>query len=462
MRRRASLILLPCLLLLCVTLPHPGQGDFRRDSGRYAAISHYLWTGGDLFTPSLGPDTPYLNKPPLAFWIHGWFLKVFGRNLVAARLPSIAAALGVLVLSILSAHKLGSRSEAVVSGMVLALTYEFFRRTREISLDFWQLLCLMLAVYLFASGLRDNSRVKILLSGVGIGLGLLCKPFVSLGVIPVLAVWAVMSRRGRLLPALFLGAVPLALLIAFPWHYHMYLKHGHAFIQQYIFHEVVGRAQGENGRAPFYYYAIQLASTYWPWLIGLAWALYVRFQPGKPARAPARDLIALGSVWVIWVLLGISLFADKSPNYALPLYPILSWMVAAGLCRLPWRALSKWYRTGFKWLAPAASVLLVVLSVAPIRFQEGPSRDWQALFAWMKTNSTAPETFAAADMKQNERCYFYIRTGWWLPQFNASTRAEWILAPRGTNEVNAQMPFAFTAKNFKVVAVTNWVEALKR
>src|SRR6185503_13566516 len=105
--------------------------------------------------------------------------------------------------------------------------------------------------------------------------------------IPVLAVWAVMSRRGRLLPALFLGAVPLALLIAFPWHYHMYLKHGHAFIQQYIFHEVVGRAQGENGRAPFYYYAIQLTSTYWPWLIGLAWALYVRFQPGKPARPPA-------------------------------------------------------------------------------------------------------------------------------------------------------------------------------
>src|SRR5262249_52325232 len=152
------------------------------------------------------------------------------------------------------------------------------------------------------------------LSGVGIGLALLCKPFVALGLFPVLATWAIVARRSRLLLALLLGALPLALLIAFPWHYHMYLKYGPVFIRQYIFHEVIGRAQGETGRAPAYYYAAQLATTYWPWLLGLGWAIYTRFGQGKPARPPARDLVLLGGIWAIWVLLGISLFADKTPN----------------------------------------------------------------------------------------------------------------------------------------------------
>src|SRR5688572_13045611 len=69
---------LPSLVLLCLTLPHLEQGDFRRDTGRYAAVGHYMWSSGDLLVPHLNPQTPYFNKPPLALLIHGLFLKTFG------------------------------------------------------------------------------------------------------------------------------------------------------------------------------------------------------------------------------------------------------------------------------------------------------------------------------------------------------------------------------------------------
>src|SRR5262245_36161569 len=121
------LIWLPCLLLLCVTLPHLGQGDFRKDTGRYAAVGLYMWSGGDFLAPHLSPDQPYFNKPPLALWIHGLVLKIFGISVEAARVPSVAAALGVVALSVLTVRRLASRPEALVSGLVLALTYEFFR-----------------------------------------------------------------------------------------------------------------------------------------------------------------------------------------------------------------------------------------------------------------------------------------------------------------------------------------------
>lgn len=333
MRRRFKIVLLPCLLLLCVTVPHLEQGDFRRDTGRYAAVGLYLWESGDLLAPRFGPETPYFNKPPLALLVHGAFLKVLGRNLVAARLPSILAALGVVILSVLTARKIGTNSEAIVSGMVLALTIEFFRRTREISLDFWQLFFVMLAIYLFVAGLKEGKQLKVVLSGIGIGLALLCKPIVALGLLPVFVFWAVMTRRARQITAI-LGALIVAAAVATPWHYYMWSRFGTAFTRQYFLNEVVGRAQGARGREPFVYYAGLLLKSYWPWLIGLGYAVYWRFfrfvkglnNPAHATDSPShsrhtlncigfrnrdRDLVLFGGVWVVWVLLLISIFPDR-------------------------------------------------------------------------------------------------------------------------------------------------------
>src|SRR5262249_4607073 len=122
----------------------------------------------------------------------------------------------------------------------------------------------------------------------------------------------------------------------------------------------------------------------------------------------------------LWIWLLISLFPDKSPNYALPLYPMLSWIAAAGLCRLPWRKLRSWYDSEFKGLAPASVCLLIALSLSPIRFQEGPNKDWQSLFTWLKTHSIPANQLAALSLKPNDRAYFYIKTGSWLPEFQAN------------------------------------------
>ena len=159
MSRRLKLYLIPVLILLAFTLPHLDQGEFRRDTVRYAAIGHYMWNGGSLLTPYANAEKIYFNKPPLALWIHGFFLKLFGLNLVAARVPSILAAVGVLVLNMLSVRNLGTRREAVISGLVLASTYEFFRRTREISLDMWQLFFIMIAVWLITKMSFCTARV---------------------------------------------------------------------------------------------------------------------------------------------------------------------------------------------------------------------------------------------------------------------------------------------------------------
>ena len=414
MLKTLKLVLLPCLVLLTVTLPHLEQGDFRRDTGRYAAVGHYMWSGGSLLAPHLDPETPYFNKPPLAMLIHGLFLKVFGVHLAVARVPSVLAALGVVALSVLSVRQIGSRSEAIVSGLVLALTYEFFRRTREISLDMWQLLFVMIGVYGAVTALRTRNRLMLALTGIPLGLALLCKPLNAFAVIPVVGIWALIARQPRMLPVLFLGTLPLAVLVAAPWHLYMISTFGEAFTRRYFLHEVVDRARGLAMTQPVYYYVLGNLATYWPWLLGLVFALYARFVKSDHARAPGRDLVVMGGTWSLIILVCLSLFPDKKPNYALPLYPMLSWIVAAGLCRLPWRKLRSWYVSSFRGLAPAAAVALVVISVAPIQFQRPPDKHWLAVLGWLRTNRVDNSRVFYGAVQQNDLCYFYLKTGHWL------------------------------------------------
>jgi 4-amino-4-deoxy-L-arabinose transferase-like glycosyltransferase len=447
MRRASPSIFVACLLLLAVTLPRLWEGDFRRDSGRYAAVGMYMWQEGNLLAPQIGPGIPYFNKPPLALIIHGFFLKLLGPNVLAARLPSLVAATGVLLFSFLAARQIGSRAEAITSAIVLALTIEFTRRTRAISLDFWQLLFLMAAVWLFLRALKAQSASRMLLAGVGLGLALLCKPFVALGLVPLFGFWLGMTRRGRLWPGLA-GAVVVAVLVALPWHLYMFAKFGDAFVRQYFFKEVIGRAQGLNGSEPIYYYLVQLSTHYWPWLPFSIYAVWRRFFGPEPVRPIQRDLVSFGLSWVIWVGVLISLFKDKSPNYALPLYPVLSWITAAGLCRWRWQRLGAWYRAGLKGLAPAAAGLLLLLSLAPIPFDKGPIPEWQALFEWMRAHGTAPNQLSQTGLKINDCCYFYVKTGWWLPDARTNSASAWVLVP-GSNEVaNA----VFKAGSFQLIA----------
>src|ERR1043166_1264329 len=363
MSRELKLFLLPILILFAVTLPHLEQGEFRRDTVVYAAVGRYMWDGGSLLVPHLGPAKLYLHKPPVALWIHGLFLKLFGANLIAARLPSILAAAGVIVFSMLALRNLGTRREAITSGIVLALTYEFFRRTREISLDLRQLFFITAAVWLITSAIRNGRVAPVVLSGIPIGLALMSKPLVALLALPIFGLWLAIGARARLIIWLVLGALPIALMLAAPWHLYMYALFGGTFTHQY-FSRQIEKVAAKPAHTSTFYYLEANAATYWPWLLALAYACYLRFarrSSGAAAiREPriawaGRDFFWLAAIWVVLWLIVLSSLSEKKPNYALPLSPMLAWICAWGICRIHWPRLGQWYERGLPRLAPAAA-----------------------------------------------------------------------------------------------------------
>ena len=449
---------LPILLLIVATVPHLEQGDFRRDTVRYAAIGEYMYDGGSWLVPHLNPERPFFNKPPMALWIHGLFLRIFGMQLPVARLPSILAALGILVFSMLAIRQLGTRQEAFVSGIVLASTYEFFRRSREISLDLWQLFFIMIAVWLIARAIRREARMDVVLCGLPLGLALLCKPLVGLLCLPIFALWLVLSKRGKLAGWLAFGALPLSLVVAAPWHLYMYATFGQRFIGQYFVSEVIDRAQRSDQHSPIYYYLAENVWTYWPWMIGLALAVYF-FRKENAARS---QFVVLAAVWVMFWFIALSLFPDRKPNYALPLYPMLSWLAAWGLGQFLFLRtsfdLSSWCERNFLWLTGGLVLVLAALSVAPIQFQRPPEKNWLALAAWMKASHVRAEDLAYANIDLNDVCYVYLRTGGWMKSAalaqSTNPRVHLVTKLLGTDGPRAQDEVLFRSGPVYVLSTT--------
>ena len=408
--RRRYLFLLPLVLLAAVTLPHLDQGDFRTDTGRYAAVGLQAYRAGLFWTPHLHPAVPYFSKPPLVLWIHGLALHLLGANLVAARLPSIAAAAGCVLLTIALARRFCGRATALAAGVVLTLTYEFFRRTREISLDMWLLLFMLAAVWIAVVAVQRERRGLLVAAGIPLGLALLCKPLTALLVLPILALW--LGTRGAR-PAAWLlalgGTLLAALAVALPWHVSMVWQHGQAFTARYFGHEIADRMLGHMGTdGPLYYFA-EIGRSYWPWILSLAagfaaWAT-------RPAARHHRDGLRLASIWLaIWAL-AITLSPCKSPRYELPLYPMAAIVGGYGLVRLPWRGLRRWYRRHLPATTVAAAACGLLIAALPIRFQAPPHPQRAQLVAWLQKQPS--DRFYAGAFCSDDQGYLYLKTGRW-------------------------------------------------
>lgn len=397
----------PLVLLLAVTLPHLDQGDFRTDTARYAAIGVQAWRDPALlWTPHLHPSVPYFNKPPLALWVHGFFLHFFGVSVWMARLPSVLAAAGIVSLTVAIVRRSMGNVVAVSSGAILALTYEFFRRTREISLDLWQLLFLMAALWCCIRAVRINHPKGLCWAGIPLGFALLCKPLTALLLIPIVAAWLIAEgRKSFLIP--LVGVSLIACAVAAPWHLSMVALHSKAFTAAYFGREVLGRLRGDIGREPVWYYAAEIGRTYWPWMLLLPPGLLA----WRRTASRSRSLLRLSLLWLCVWLLALTLFPDKRPRYELPLYPALALVAAAGLTRIPSTRFRSLYRRRLPLLAALALIAALVSAWMPLRVQTPPDKDWMAVQAWMR--QAGIRSVYSGALSTNDEGYFYLKTGYW-------------------------------------------------
>src|SRR5262245_34315167 len=172
-RRDALLLLvvLPALFLY----PCLSFRLFEPDEGRYAEIAREMLARGEWVIPLLQGE-PYLDKPPLFYWLVMLSYQAFGVHDWAARLvPAVAVHLTILLAYLFGRTWLGERA-AFRGALVLALAPGFLNMGRLLLLDGLLALWTTLALFAGFTALRERwHRGWWLLACVACALGVLTK-----------------------------------------------------------------------------------------------------------------------------------------------------------------------------------------------------------------------------------------------------------------------------------------------
>jgi 4-amino-4-deoxy-L-arabinose transferase-like glycosyltransferase len=322
----SGLVTLAALAVLLVGL---GSGALPVDNDAlYADVIRTMVRSGNWLDPEIH-GVPFLDKPPLFFWLGAVLVQVGGESLLLLRLP--AALCGALLCGLMyfAGRRSGlGRSGAVFGVVALVAVPLLVAYARRVYMEVPVALCVFAAVLAFQhaiAGLDDRGgRPRFfVVAGVLVGLAFMLKSLVALFAVFPLPFVVAVERRWQVLRSgwLWLGA-GLAVLVAAPWHAYELAVHPDVFLEfTYRLHvkdQVLSAQPWSTGPAWFY---LVLLATEMPFLgvctlVGLG-LLGWRWARRRPLASLDRHL----GIMSVVTLVVLSLAETKKDLYVLVVVP---------------------------------------------------------------------------------------------------------------------------------------------
>lgn len=381
---RWRFVLLGFAVIMLVGL---GQRDlWNPDEVRVSGLVAEMALTGDFIVPRLNGE-PFLEKPPLYFWLTALAYRIFGISELTARLVSALFAIAAAMLVYGLARRMGySVASAFFSGIALATSGNFFHMGRNGVIDI-QLAVLtfasLAAFYVFATESKHNKKransglcarrgdldihqrllwyaaFVLVLSGA-----VLTKGLVGLAVVVMaLGAWLVLSKRFTLSIwfGLGLGCV-MSLIPTGIWLLFLYNELGYDGVYEVVWTNNVGRFSGSYTHhvRPFYYYLTTFPPEFLPWTFFLPYAFWYHLKQAREENGPSRFLLA----WLFAPLLLLSISSGKRGIYFLPMYPAAALLVGTAIGE----TLRKTGDVVSKWLTVPIVILRALVFVIPLAF----------------------------------------------------------------------------------------------
>jgi len=374
------------LIVLCLSVYLPGFAGtpaVDRDESRFAQASRQMLESGDYVVPRVQGKLR-LNKPPLIYWMQAgsaWVLTggdVSKDKVWMYRVPSLLAAIGVVLVTWRMGARLYGPFAGVLAGAMIAVAPVFWWEARQARADMVLVLCTVVAVWLVVrsdgvtkwrsdevrrqstSG-RETASLRYsvtssLLLWLAVGAGVMTKGPVTLLVVAlgVLAV-CIVRREWRWVLGLrpLLGVVIVAACVL-PWVWMVAREVGFEVWWKTVLDETLGRSlEPKEGHGGFPgYHTLLLPALLFPGSVFVGVGVWRALgtpplrggSSGAPThreqsasqgfKAPPRSggppgKLLLCFVVPTWILM--ELVGTKLPHYTMPVYPILA-VLTAGAC----------------------------------------------------------------------------------------------------------------------------------
>jgi 4-amino-4-deoxy-L-arabinose transferase-like glycosyltransferase len=303
------------------------------DATQYAVMSRELLASGN-FTQLWDRGQPYLDKPPLTFWMSALSYSVFGVSTFAYKFPSFLFALLAIYSTERLARLLYDVRTGQWAGLILASCQAFFLMNNDVKTDMYLIGGMCLAVWQLCAYTRGGPWWHVPVGFVGIGLAMLAKGPLGL-VAPAMALggdlllrrdWRMIFRWQWLL------GLPVLALILLPWTLGQYAQYGWEGVRFFYWTQSFGRVTGQstwtNDATPFFF-VHTMAWSFLPWtllfVLAFGQRVFALFR-GKMRLPTTEEGISITGFVLIFAALSFSRF--KLPHYIFLTYPFASILVA--------------------------------------------------------------------------------------------------------------------------------------
>lgn len=299
------------------------------NEGLYAEVAREILANHHYLIPFLN-GVPYLEKPPLLYWLLALSYRAFGDNAFAARLiPSTATALTCLSM-VYFGKKLQMPRVGWISAVVLLTSLVFLIIGRVVFFDMLFTLLISATMFSFFLWYQENKSFYLYNIYLFLGLSVLTKGFLPLAILPLIIIsFLFLTRAGKdRYKALFdKKAIILFLIVVLPWHLLAILWQP-GFTWEYMINNQFlrffnQRIPHDYHTGPIYYYVIRIFAYLLPWTAIFPFLFY------KPLRlqnqlSPLKIFLWL---WLVIFFLFFTLSANKGEYYLVVATPALAYLL---------------------------------------------------------------------------------------------------------------------------------------
>jgi 4-amino-4-deoxy-L-arabinose transferase-like glycosyltransferase len=302
------------------------------DAGKYAMIAREIVENGEWLKITAHTE-PYLQKPPLHFWLTAISFKLFGYSSLSYKLPTLLLS----ILGIYSTFRLGKLlySDAVgkLAALFLYTSLVFFLFNMDVHTDTIFMTTITFSIWKFAEYIQKRHIINLILGAIGTAFAMLTKGPVGCAVIVfAVASHLIFTRNYKLIFRLeWILAAGIIVAIIFPYLHGLYEQFGKEGPMFYFWTNNAGRISGtyEGGNTDYSFYIHTLSYLLAPWTIIVFIALFLEFKSRiskKTSHFKATNFYTIGAIIPFFII--ISIAKGKAPHYILPIIPLI-YIIAA-------------------------------------------------------------------------------------------------------------------------------------
>lgn len=305
------------------------------NEGMYAQIGYEMLQSGNFIIPHLN-GVPYIEKPPLLYYLTALSLAIFGKTEFAIRMVSMSAAIVQILGLLWFGIQTSQRQVAQLATLICTTSVGFYLQSHILMFDMWLTTLFNLSLFSFFLAYQKNLVSYQRLSYLFLALAILIKGFIAailyVGIIGIFLFFQPKQIKENIF-ILFKDKIGILLffITILPWHIAASFTDPD-FAWFYFINEHILRFLGVRYPKDFYdgnlfYYIPRILLQLFPWILVVPVAWIYRKETYN----------SLGFFLFLIFLVPFSFFSlsgAKANYYMIITLPALAWLLSTAIINL--------------------------------------------------------------------------------------------------------------------------------